>query len=484
MCALTSLLGQHTGLLALPERCEEVASMFDRLLSLSLPLALKSKLYRSIAEAMREEEGEGGREGGREGGLLNLSYMLSDGPRVVCRPRRREGGREGGREGISAAVPLLREGMRKRLGRFLEGRRGGVFSPLSLFEMYGGGGGGGGREGGRGGGRKVALRDDLPELLLCVMALERKEGGREGGEGGVEGGREAAYALPLEVARLVLLPPSSSNSSSSSSGNSSSSSPQASSLTSSLSRFLVRKGGREGGRGGLGPLSYQALEALVAFVREGCPMEGEEGREGWREDEGGREEGGVEEEGGNGERLPRLRRGLIQQGGGREGRRGRSSRSNNSSCHLLPPCDPDAVSTADKLHLFLPLIEVLIEGVLTMGAYLAAHPPPPQEGREEEEEERLLHTAAYQACLELYKVHGMLSDVGEVLGVKGREGESELEGGRERERAMVGMEGGVYLLQLFMLTCRGWGWGREGGKEGGEGGRGHYANFGSSKSLF
>ena len=38
--------------------------MFDRLLSLSLPLALKSKLYRSIAEAMREEEGEGGREEG------------------------------------------------------------------------------------------------------------------------------------------------------------------------------------------------------------------------------------------------------------------------------------------------------------------------------------------------------------------------------------------------------------------------------------
>ena len=92
MTALTSLLGQHTGLLSLSDRSEEVASMFDALLSLSLPLPLKSRLYRSIAQAV----GRGG----------------------------------GGGKKSSAAVPLLAESMSKRLGRFLllEGGGGGEAS--------------------------------------------------------------------------------------------------------------------------------------------------------------------------------------------------------------------------------------------------------------------------------------------------------------------------------------------------------------------
>lgn len=61
------------------------------------------------------------------------------------------------------------------------------------------------------------------------------------------------------------------------------------------------------------------------------------------------------------------------------------------------------------------------------------------------------HSMVYEACLELYQVHGMLSDVAEVLGIKTREQRASLEG-KEREMPVLGLTGAVYLLQLFLLS--------------------------------
>ena len=111
----------------------------------------------------------------------------------------------------------------------------------------------------------------------------------------------------------------------------------------------------------------------------------------------------------------------------------------------MAPCDPDSVSASEKLHLFTPLAEVLIDVLL--------------EGRQGSVE---YHTLLYRSCLELYRVHGMLTDVAETLNVKARDQRASLEGA-ERDMPIVGLRGAVYLLQLFMLGCRGH-WGEKGGR--------------------
>jgi len=162
--ALTALLSQtHAGLLSLDDRAEEVASMFEAVLSLPLPLHLKSRVYHAIT--------------------LSPNLNESD---------------------PSAALPCLKELISKRMDRFLVSRRVEVpyassplqLSPLSLFEEY------------RAKGEcRVTTRDDLAGLLQCFLALWQGpefQGWLVGAVLGLSGMNAFASGLAVDVAGAFL----------------------------------------------------------------------------------------------------------------------------------------------------------------------------------------------------------------------------------------------------------------------------------------
>lgn len=285
--ALTTLLAQDSGLLALADRCQEVSSVFQSLLTLSLPLQLKSRLYRAVTRTL---------------------------------PLR-----------ASPTASHLHDCMARRLDRFLLPAPRRRLSPLSLYHEYT-----------VQGSVRVTPRDDLPELLRCVLSLS---------------------APPTTLASLLttaILHPSSSS----------------------------------------GPASscQSLIHAAVGFVRQGCPMEHRQG-------------------------VPHMMDG--------------------DSCP--PQCDPDHVPTSEKLHLLLPLTEVLLDALLDY---------PDAATASQAEQDKWAHDRVLSSCLQLYAVHGMLSDVAEALQVKPRDRWASLDG-KERDGPCLSLRGAVYLLQLLILEGRG-----------------------------
>ncbi len=308
--------------------------------------------------------------------------------------------------GSSAAVPLLRASMGRRLARFID-RGTGRLSPLSLFEecrrasnasIAGDGNGGAAALASSSSSSSVALRDDLPELLRCVLSLNNAASGTRG--------PAAASSSAEQVARLVL------------GGDETEAAWGAEEATDPDAAWANR-----------------ALEGVVAFLRDGAPMDGKRGA---GHDEG-EEAAGV----------------LALSGKQRRAQgRGRGKGS------VLPPCRPDSVSASEKLHVLLALVEALLDAALAPAAITTAPATAPAVVKEEQA------TRTYQAALELYRLHGMLSDVAEALGVKPRAQRPSLDGA-ERAVPLLRLEGAAALLRLVWarVAARGKGKGKAVGAE-------------------
>lgn len=146
--------------------------------------------------------------------------------------------------------------------------------------------------------------------------------------------------------------------------------------------------------------AHLAVRAVLSFLRGGCRME--EGEEAGRQ------------------------------------RRPQSS-SSSASCEAHVPA-------SEKLALFLPLTEVLVDALLDYpealdDAIMAGHGQGGGQGWP--------HAAVLSSCRQLYAVHGMLADVAEALGHRARDHV-------EERGPCVSLRSAVYMLQLVILEGRGY----------------------------